>query len=394
MHFSNWLEATNEFVHKIIDPALLTFREYLKVVDPKNKRHPEEAYDVSLQQLQRDYNSKTVFNNLLYRKLINGILFEFRFSKKDLHQLKYAKTDADGEIVRINGEAQYFTPEELQRKGVKKEQYEFAVFDKDKVVGVTQDEWGTLLVMVAREYRQFGIGTMLFKLALEKEPDRDSGGFTNKGFNTFKKVHSLFVKEYLQKGFYSYLIQNGKITLEKVKEILKSANIENKKHKEVDLNTNNPANWLLFNDNGTFIIYDKKLKDLYQEEDDYWQEIAIKGVGDVGPASNNNYRLRTFGGENNEVKKLIMYACVSWAAEEDNKPLIVYNEDLPFVNQQIMKIDKKQNQIYALVSLLEKPFDYKQLKKQEKLFRKTFDVHDEFYHSLINLSITKYHVDN
>ena len=305
---------------------------------------------------------------------------------------RYPKYTPEGEVLRINNEMQFYSVEELVQMGKNRRfEYSFGIFHGNQCVGVAQDEWGCLLVSVASEYRGFGLGPMLTKLGWEAEPGKDSGGCTRQGANVVRKVHAEFVREYLQKGFYSSLVQQGKITVQRAKAIIASASLQNSNKPQRDMGTDNPENWLLFHEEGAFIVYDKKFKDLYQEEDLYWKEKCIKAMGDVGGMlhENENYRLRLLGGETEQLKKFMLMCCVTWTAEEDNKPLYVYEEDLPLVDTDKMKITKERSK-HGWVSLIAKPVDYKPMERVEKKWRKQFDKYDEFRVILLEVATAKY----
>lgn len=391
MKFRSYIEATAPYIEKIIDPALLTWTEFWKLVNPDDKWHPEDAYNWSVHQMKQQ---KSEYPTLINRRDINGISFEFRMNKQDFYQDNvYAKRDLDGEYVRINNVIQYYTKEELLKLGkYNRYGYSFGVFHGNQCVGVAQDEWGCLLVGVAAEYRRFGLGKILTKMAWEAEPGKNTGGCTSKGAAVTRKVHTEFVREYLQKGFYSHLVKNGKLTTQRVNEILKSAMLDQEKVSKQDLGTDDPNNWLMYHEDGTFILYDKKFKDHYQEEDNFWKERCVKAIGDVGGMlhENENYRLRTLGGDTEGLKKFMLMCCLTWTAEEDNKPLYVYEEDLSLVDDKIGTIDKRGERKNGWVTLTAKPIDYKPLEKTERNWRKKFDPYNEFHIILMETAYAKY----
>lgn len=386
MKFRSYLEATEPYIEKIVDPALLTWEEFWEKVNPKGKWHPEDAYNWSIHQMKQ---KKTEYPILLNRREINGIFFEFRMNKQDYYQDNlYAKRDPEGEFVRINNVIQYYTREELLKLGkYKRYGYSFGVFHENQCVGVAQDEWGCVLVGVAQEYRQFGLGKLLTKMAWEAEPGKDTGGCTSKGAAVTRKVHAEFVHEYLQKGFYSHLVKTGKLTAERVNQILKSASLQQKPVPKKDLGTDDPENWLMYHEDGTFIVYDKKFKDHYQEEDNYWKEKCIKAIGDVGGMmhENDNYRLRTLGGDTEQLKKFMFLCCLTWTG----KPLYVYQEDLPLADK-IGEVNKERGSKNGWVTLVAEPVDYKPLERAERAWRKKFDPYNEFHIILMETAYAKY----
>jgi hypothetical protein len=391
--FRQWYEATQPFKDKLFDPALMTFQEFWQYVNPGSKYHSSSAYNWSINKMNEN---KSDYPKLLYRKTINGISFEFRVKIEDLYRERaFAKYDPEGEeIVRINGQIQYYTYDELVKLGKhRRYDYSFAIFHGNQCVGIAQDEWGCVLVSVAEEYRQFGLGTLLTKLAWEAEPGKETGGCTPKGAAITRKVHAEFVREYLQKGFYSLLVQQGKLTTKRAKEIIASANLQTQPHTPKDFNTDNPDNWLLYQGNGTFILYDKRLKDLYTEEDYYWKNKCIKAIGDVGGMmhEDENYRLRRLNGETEQLKKFMLWCCVTWTAEEGNKSLYVYEDELPLADSNMYKVEKERSHDKnAWVSLKKEPINYKAMAMAERRWRKQFDKYNEFYHILLEMAEAKW----
>lgn len=378
MQFQIWLEATEPYIKKLIDPALLTFKEFYDKINKSHKTHRSGAYDWSLSKMTE---KKYGYPIPLFTKKINGISFEFRQSKHDKHQEQYVKVDAAGDVVRINGEVQYYSQEELVKLIPNRFNYSFSVFDGEQQVAVTQDEWGCLLVVVAQEYRRFGLGQIITKLAWEAEPGKDSGGCTWMGEALTRKVHSEFVREYLQKGFYSYLVRDGSLTNGRVKQILDSVNLKTTPKPSTNMNFNDPENWLLYAKENLFILYDRKLKDFINDEETHWKDNAIKGLADIGSKSydGKGYRLRTWGGEG-KIKNFMLLLALSWAKE----PLFVHDEDLPDIKAK--NVEVKGN----WAELVGEPIDYRGMAAEERKFRKTFDKYGEFETLLIESAIGKY----
>lgn len=297
-------EATRPYFEKIVDPALMTFGEYLKMVDPDGKMHPSTAYDYDIEKLNQ-YDSSSDYQKLLNTITVNGIFFEVREKSEDRWNKQYVKTDSNGEIVRDeNGKALYLTKDEIPNiiPPEKRYEYEYSVIrrDTDEIVGKTENEWGALLVTVASEYRNFGFGTMLVKLKRDRDPAKASGGFTNSGLNNFRRVHTKMVREYMSSGFYSYLVKNSIITTERAREIINSISERQSTKTQKNLNTKNPEDWIIMTDDGQSyaILYDKKIYELdndYIDKNDYWVNnfiIAMVGIG--GPAR-FNFVERTYG---------------------------------------------------------------------------------------------------
>ena len=382
--------ASTPYVEKKVDPALLTYQEFSELVNPGGKGHPSSAYDWSMDQMD---GQRERYPTLLFRRNVHGIAFEFRLEKKDRHQYKYVKSDANGNQVRINGELQYYTPEELVKIVPNRYEHSFSVFDGDQQVAVAQDEWGCVLVSVAREYRNFGLGPILTKMAWEAEPGKSTGGCTPGGAAVVKKVHREFVREYLRKGFYSHLVREGTLTKERAQAILASASLSapasKNPYQDINLGSNDPKDFLLYVDEGHFVLYDRKLKDLIDKGDDdrnsFWYDRFIKGTSFAGGGYHpgNNLYLHQLGGDTQQIKKLMFNLAVSYCKME-GVPLHVYDEDLAMANQPGVDVDGN------LVSLKGTPVDYRGMAVQEQRFRNSFDRYQEFKSRLLELAESKY----
>jgi hypothetical protein len=377
-----------------MNPALLTFQEFWKGVDAEDKYHPPSAYDWSLSQMKVTPDK---YPTLLFRRTLSGISFEFRMLKEDRYQENsFVKTDPSGIPLRDpGGEVQYYSIDELAEKKLRRYDYSFSVFDGAQQVAVTQDEWGCLLVVVAREYRQFGLGPMLTKLAWEAEPGKSTGGCTPAGARVVQKVHQDFVREYLRNGTYSKLIKEGAITLERVQKILESAKLESqfvapKVKEKINLGMNDPKNFLLFEEYGNFILYDRKLKDLLDRGDDerdfYWMERCIKGHSFAGGGYHNEGKLflHALGGDTPQIKKFMFMLALSEAKIHGEK-IRIFDDDLNMVNPSEVELEEGN-----WATLKGTPINWKPMKAQEIQFRRTFDRYGEFKNRLLEIADAKY----
>jgi hypothetical protein len=376
-----------------MDPALLTFQEFWEGVDA-GKHHPSSAYDWSLSQMK---GKRGEYPTLLYRRTISGIPFEFRLLKEDRYQENsFVKSDSNGIPLRDpSGEVQYYTIDELAAKKIRRYDYSFSIFDGEQQVAVTQDEWGCLLVVVAKEYRQFGLGPMLTKLAWEAEPGKSTGGCTPGGAKVVQKVHQDFVREYLRNGTYSKLIKEGAIKLERVQEILKSARLESPfvapaAKQRGNLSTNDPKDFLLFEEYGGFILYDRKLKDLLEQGDEernfFWMERCIKGHSFAGGGYHHDDKLflHQLGGDTPQIKKFMFMLALSYAKKE-RVPIKIFDDDLNMVNPSEVELAEGN-----LATLKGAPINWNPMKAQEIQFRRTFDRYGEFKVRLLEMADAKY----
>jgi GNAT superfamily N-acetyltransferase len=388
-----WLEATEEYVQKKVDPALMTWQEFWELVNEKGKYHSSDAYNHPLSSFNKTRND---YPNLLYRKKINGIIFEFRYKKTDrFKEYQFVKTTPDGQRVEIDGQVQYFTPEELAQLGRKQFEYDFSAFDGEQQVAVTQDEWGCLLIMVAPEYRKFGLGTMLTKLAWEAEPGKTTGGTTHGGAVTTRRVHTEFVREYLRKGIYSQLVHQRILSIDRVKEITASASLSPRANKpQINLNSNDPNNFLVYGENGCFVIYDRKLKDLVDQHDEnmeYWYEKMIKGICYAGGGyhATDRFYLQQWGGDTPQLKKFMLTLALSYCKFDEDMPLFIYSKDLP-IDESMVQVIEGKDPNGKLVKLAGSPMNFQPFLAMERKFRKSFDPYDEFKWRMVELAEAKF----
>lgn len=99
-------EATTRYNPQLFDPALMTWQEFLTAINPSCKSHSSTAYNYPLSKFD---DTKTKYPTLLYRKLINGINFEFRVKKIDRYkEEQFVKIDPETHIpVKIHNTIQY-----------------------------------------------------------------------------------------------------------------------------------------------------------------------------------------------------------------------------------------------------------------------------------------------
>ena len=380
----NLLELTTPYIEKIIDPALMTYEEYYKLVNEKNKNHPSTAYDEDCDFSYFDLSKFKVINTIT----INGLLFKIYIQQFDKwKENKYVKKAPDGSHVRDeNGNIVYFTPDELEKLNyVDRYQYNYAVVDvaENKIIGGIQDEWGCMLVHINKAYRSFGLGQILLKLAYSTDPKKPSGGFTPGGYKTFFRIYQSFVSDYLKTGTYSHLIKQGIINTKRVQDIVSSARLQNKpKEKEnIDLSSNNPANWVLYTDgDGEFILYDKNLKELRDNTKyDQWIEKTIKGhiYATINERHDQHYAIiKQFYGVTPKLKTFMLMLILSWCKKEKislRNDILWHDEDiLPFLDKTKINIKNK------MITLNTDAINYEPMQYSERKWRKSFDQHDEF----------------
>lgn len=384
-----------------IEPALLTFDEYVKIVDPKDKWHPDHAYDLGVEKME--WYKKEKFPKVFRRLRVGGLEFEFRYETR---KKEYIKLDQDGLPLRVDGELQGWTDDEAKAQGWNIVEHSIAVFEGEQCVGVVQDEWGAVLVMVAREYRQFGLGTILQKMARTMYPDKGSGGFTPSGREGFRRVHREFVRDALRSGLYRSLIRDGKLTKERVQEIFGSARLDTPRRNptEIKFGVSDPTNWELYvGEYGDFILYDRNLRGLLDEggdRADYFIDRMILGACNVRelPTREGNYAVLTlFGADRPGLKKFLMNVAMSYCANEGLRLLVDDDGDLeavdPRFGERIGEPNVESGFRRQEVRLTAPPISYTPLGFKERKFRRSFDQYEEFHNRLLELAHAKFRVE-
>jgi 8-oxo-dGTP pyrophosphatase MutT (NUDIX family)/GNAT superfamily N-acetyltransferase len=343
---------------KGIDPALMTFPEYYGIINPTGKSHESKAYNWSLDEMNQ------YFNIADYPRQIR------RFKKNGIEFRVVAKQDRWGTTLAIAN-------------------------DEDECVGTLQDEWGCTLIAVAQEYRGFGFGTLLGKMALTITPSRPTGGETPGGYQALRSAHREKVRDALTGGRYRDLISQNRISIQRVKEIVSTAGLPKKATAtERDLNSRDPRDLLLFGNETTFVLYNRKLKD-HLDDDDYWVEKMVKGMIHFNyytAANDKEYAIiYRFGGERQQVRAFLL-RCAAHVCERDGVTLLVDEEDLSDVDSRYLG----QSHVHKLTGLsraevfVKDDLDPAPMVAQEATFRKSFDQYDEFYHRMVELADAKY----
>jgi hypothetical protein len=389
-----------------INPALLLFKEYVQAVNKGNKFHDSNAYQYTVKSINIDYDGKRNrsslpdnYETLLQKKRINGIMFEFRL-KKQKHV--YGVKDDNGNYIPNK----YLTDDQIKSRGLSPYEYTIAVFNPDKFkVGGAQDEWGAMLVYVAKEYKGFGLGPLLIKYARHFEPDKDSGGFTQAGINNLRKLHRELVRDALTNGLYRKWIDNGSITKDKVQQIIKESDLSIKpNHKAKDLDSTDHKDWMLYSDYeyGSFIIYNKKFKDLYNTGDDNhrWAESMIKGAINVYELDASHAVpcgiVNLFGGDTPKIKTFLMKLAATYC--RDHKlPFYVDAVDIQYVSKDDFVIGELTNKtgIPRYPVEIKKPVkDLKYLGIPELKWRRSVDKYDELLNGILEMAHSKFRYDS
>lgn len=392
MKFKYFYEATRKPPQKVVDPALMSFKDYYNnYANPKNEWHDSGSYDTTVKGMNKwgnQYDSK----NLVRRFNVNDRNFELHRKSEDRWDNQYVKTDDDGEIVRIGNEVQYLSPEEKQKLIPEDKRYDhqFNVYDvtdgEPVLVGNTLNEWGALLVQVAQEYRNFGLGTMLVKAKRDVDPTVDSGGVTPSGHANLKRVHSEMVREYLRDGIYTELIKQGVLTKDQVKEIVGGLTDKPKKDNK-KLNTSNPEDMLVMTDDGQshVIIYNKNIfdQDFDEHDSDFWAKKFVKGSLMLGGFGGNVPFISRLHGSD-KAKAFMIEMILNGNVGER---LRLDDEEAKLMKAKLgdkLKVEPYGNETDDDHYYIEEPTmgNMKGLGKAEEKYRKSRDQYDEWYYRI------------
>jgi 8-oxo-dGTP pyrophosphatase MutT (NUDIX family) len=361
-HLSLSEGVSPDLIHnpKNIDPALMTFAEYRSVVNPKGTTHDSKAYDTGIESLNQHFRIEE-YSRVIRQFRVNGLSFALRVKREEKWGDTYAITNEEGECV-----------------------------------GSLQDEWGCTLIMVAREYRGFGLGTLLGKLALLVTPSRPTGGETPGGYDALKRAHADLVADALRSGRYREMIAAGEITRERVRKIIDTARASKSLPREQrDLSNRDPRDLLLYGSDTTFVVYNRRLKDIIEDADDFWIDKMVKGMVHFSyhVASNGQeygiiYR---FGGESQSIRTFLL-RCAAYQCEKEGVTLLVDEEDLGDVDSRYLGqshvhriTGNPRADVFSMVDL-----DPTAMIEQEAAFRTSFDQRDEFYYRMVELADAKF----
>ena len=328
-------EATSKYVKKVIDPALMTWQEFHdNIINPQDEWHESTAYSRNNNYEYAKQNSLSADGYMNIKKYpilvntitVNGRRFQVRKKQTKRH---YYLTDERGERI-TDQEGRFIEMNDVERKAMRFPEfyYEVAIFDQDGVmVSSAENEWGALLVTTVDEFKGWGFGKIVLAEYRKGMPEADSGGFTNAGYNLTQNYYFGLVRDYLAKGFYSYLIKKGHISKEKVKTIIAQLPERSKSKKELDLNFNDPKDILVIDlDNGEFILYNKKIIPLLIKEKDPNNHFVREGLlGHIRPLYMDHvgaYRLQLFFARNKKIEVALNLLLASYL-HDDNIPIIV-----------------------------------------------------------------------
>ncbi len=345
-----------------------TFKELMSIVNPGMEHHPESAYQMSLSEMNRRSWKNPLPEceiSVVKHFSAKGIDFDMYEEKVDRWKLDYSKKDEFGETVRgTDGRVVFLTMEEKAQRIKPRYSFEHFVVDRqsDMLVADTSDEWGCLLIAVAKEYQRMGIGSVLLEKEIATNPFRHTGGFTTDGQATYFKVFQKAVSKHMASGGFSRDVVDGKITTKRAMDIIDSAEITRKsilqKRLECESDGASPQ-WakkmapdykrvskleraddfdfsrgrvLLYQTGTSSILIHEKALDLFKPSspDNEFRERAILGYAYLGGTYEGHETPKIFGlfGQNDFLKKLMVEITLNI---HSNAPVRVDKEQLKII---------------------------------------------------------------
>lgn len=425
-------EVTYPFQDKSIDIGLMTLDEFKQFKNPKGIWHGSNAYDFDLAHLNQDYSDTPIFkikdfqyskNELGYRInkgnnvvgiIHNGILYHTQYLNPKQVPTKWeddyyginAKTYDlsfnNAKLVKyIDDYAILINP--IRNRNLKRfpilmntfkqgndvftirtEQSPYkensgkiiTILNSDGfVVGFASDEFGATLVTVAKEYRNKGLGKILANLFYKYNPKYTSGGFTSRGLANAIATWESIVRKYLENGWYSELVKSGKITKERVREIIAGLS-PRKKPKNKPAGTKTKSILIHFDDY-EFIIYDR---DFYNNPN----EDNVYGFGFFRETSNKMYLYAI--DYDKEFKKLSNYCALQIMRNHDEPLYIKTPPSSPLEFEDLDGVTIKDDFAFLTKDVLDIPL----IKHVESSYRKKHDKYSEFYYQLKEIANSKW----
>lgn len=368
-------ESDEKHTVDIPSPLYLTTKEYLKKINRGNEYHDSSSYDMGIDDL--NWVKKDSFPILINRVKLRGEFFEVRMEQEEI---KYSVTNDKGEYVRDeNGNLIRYTKEQLKELGYEPYRYNFAIFNEaGQCVATFGDEWGAVLIVVAREYRGYGLGPLIGKIGRSKYPYKDSGGFTSGGKLNATRIHREFVASAAQQGFYNREVRSGRMSAERAKEIINSITAR-PVTKDDDSMSRDKSKWMFFSpDDATLAVYSQNLVDYLERDYEYDGHMADKAIKGYVHAIDRGNRITLIGGaSDDDILNLMVYHMA-------NKfPDLTLSSDFPVDRLKDVELENmgvRYNDEYRVISAPN--IDLTPLTIKEKKWRKSFDRYDEFLHMM------------
>jgi hypothetical protein len=425
MKLRHLFEETTPYDNPKNDIGLMTRDEFLKFRNSSEKMHPDNAYDFNLSKMNQDYSKRIVSPYRVFDKIettdrgmmiyvkdkLSGIMVDdtlyyniyfpienlpyiepkVEIRPKNKKKVKYItdyvhlvdnvvernmkrypklmnRTKIGGNYFEIRTEKETYTENSGQTIAI--------VNEEGYVVAQASDEWGTTLLTVAQEYRGYGLGKVIGKIWYDRNPKYMSGGFTASGMRNALKIWQDRVRQMLANGWYSSLVKQGKISKEKVREIVSQLE-KDYPIRQSEKQTKKTEPLILVND-FAFTIYDKKF---FNEPDEKY--IYAHGFF----RDNNNGDLFLFSIDYDKgFEKIASYVALQLAKNQGSK---IFIADKP--SDTVEFDDLEGVTVEDVYAYLENDIlDLNKYSRYETQYRKDHDQYDEAYYRLQELADSKW----
>lgn len=378
------------------DPALYTWEEYFKEMQEGalHKWHEDGTYDYDVDSGAYSWVRLNDGNwKKIQTKKYDNITIEYY---QNIEERKYVSgRDENDKLI-------YRTREELKQKGKLIEDYTIVAYHKDEdiIVGAAQDEWGSILVSVLKEYRKIGIAEDLMDMYMHYFPHKGTGGVTNAGYVALKKYHTRRVRKYLQNGIYSDMVKKGEITLARVKDIINSIDKKRYVKSGTDFSkTYGGSKQLMYYiDDNVVIIFDKSIKNSFEKnEAERFKKRLLKCFIYINQFKKVDYEnIFTAYAENENFFKLGMDMLMSsgiklsdyWINKRFDTKTQEYMGNIFSGDNYKITTDKHYDNdgVVRVAELKSKKYSFNQLRKDSNNWFSSNDKYDEFRNQLMEFA--------
>lgn len=230
------------------------------------------------------YFPKSLLNYQDPKNLYNRQSGNIKLQPKKVVTVKYITNEKDINGYAVRNTDEY--PEILQRVKAgdklltlrtEKPEYkensgkDIVVMNQDlQVVARASNEWGCTLLQVAAEYKGLRLGTLLGNIWYRLNPDFKSGGFTPAGQQNALRIWADRVREFLANGWYKELVDSGKITQGKIRQIIAGLPKREQGNAKSEDDKKDKGHLLVFTDNQSmFVLYNSNFIEERLEEHIY-----------------------------------------------------------------------------------------------------------------------------